>query len=227
MKKQVRNKTLRCAVLEKSSTTLQSGGTQSYRFTLTPIISLEPHQAPKLCQTFMQVWSLVVRVASTPSQWELLKSRQHTRSIAAPFFWAYEPHSMKTRPSRLVLSHCTTASVNVSHPLSLCELAWCARTVNTAFSSRTPAKSRTGSSCCGRSETLACKNILNMGKFEQILKDYEACIRMHIHICIYTHKTILTINCFHVLPRCKYHSKKIYNKKTLMMQINSKMKNSK
>lgn len=129
----------------------------------------------------MQVWSLVVRVASAPSQWELLKSLQNTRSIAAPFFWAYEPHSMKTRPSRLVLSHCTTASVNVSHPLSLCELAWCARTVSTAFSSRTPAKSRTGSSCCGRSETLACKNIVNVGKFEQILKDYEACIRMRIH----------------------------------------------
>lgn len=45
---------------------------------------------------------------------------------------------MKTTPSRLVLSHCTAASVNVSQPLSLCELALCARTVNTAFSNSTP-----------------------------------------------------------------------------------------
>lgn len=45
---------------------------------------------------------------------------------------------MKTTPSRLVLSHCTTASVNVSQPLSLCELALCALTVNTAFSNNTP-----------------------------------------------------------------------------------------
>lgn len=45
---------------------------------------------------------------------------------------------MKTRPSRLLLSHCTTASVNVSQPLSLCELAWCALTVNTALSNNTP-----------------------------------------------------------------------------------------
>lgn len=61
-----------------------------------------------------------------------------TLLIVAPFFWAYEPHSMKTRPSRLLLSQCTTESVNVSQPLSLCEFAWWARTVNTAFSSNTP-----------------------------------------------------------------------------------------
>lgn len=60
MKKQVRNKTLRCAVLEKSSTTVQSGGTQSYCFTLTPIISLEPHQAPKLCQLLDIYASLII-----------------------------------------------------------------------------------------------------------------------------------------------------------------------
>lgn len=59
-------------------------------------------------------------------------------SIAAPFFWAYEPHNMNTRPSRFLLSHCTTASVKVSQPLSLWELAWCARTVNTALSNSTP-----------------------------------------------------------------------------------------
>lgn len=47
---------------------------------------------------------------------------------------------MKTTPSRLLLSHCTTASVNVSQPLSLCELALCALTVNTAFSNNTPDK---------------------------------------------------------------------------------------
>lgn len=61
-----------------------------------------------------------------------------TLLIVAPFFWAYEPHSMKTRPSRLLLSQCTTESVNVSQPLSLCEFAWWARTVNTALSSNTP-----------------------------------------------------------------------------------------
>lgn len=62
--------------------------------------------------------------------------------MEAPFFWAYEPHSIKTRPSRFLLSHCTTASVNVSQPLSLCELAWCALTVNTALSSNTPDEQR-------------------------------------------------------------------------------------
>lgn len=63
-----------------------------------------------------------------------------TLLIVAPFFCAYDPHSMKTSPSRLLLSHCTTASVNASHPLSLWELAWCARTVNTALSNNTPDK---------------------------------------------------------------------------------------
>lgn len=63
-----------------------------------------------------------------------------TLLIAAPFFWAYDPQSMKTRPSRLLLSHCTTASVKISQPLSLWELAWCARTVNTALSNNTPDK---------------------------------------------------------------------------------------
>lgn len=61
-----------------------------------------------------------------------------TLLMVAPFFWAYEPQSMKTRPSWLLLSHCTTASVNVSQPRSLCEFAWCARTVSTALSSNTP-----------------------------------------------------------------------------------------
>lgn len=98
------------------------------------------------------------------------QSLERTRSMAAPFFCAYAPHSMKTRPSRLVLSHCTTASVNVSHPLSLCELAWCARTVNTAFSSRTPAKSRRGSRERGRQSlrhvtVLFAPNHLNIDKF--------------------------------------------------------------
>lgn len=45
---------------------------------------------------------------------------------------------MKTSPSRLVLSHCTTASVKVSQPLSLWEFAWCALTVSTALSNNTP-----------------------------------------------------------------------------------------
>lgn len=66
------------------------------------------------------------------------KQLARTLLMVAPFFWAYEPHSMKTRPSRLLLSHCTTASVNVSQPWSLCEFAWRARTVNTALSSNTP-----------------------------------------------------------------------------------------
>lgn len=64
--------------------------------------------------------------------------KQLTLSIAAPFFWAYDPHSMKMRPSRFLLSHCTTASVNASQPRSLWELAWCARTVSTALSNSTP-----------------------------------------------------------------------------------------
>lgn len=45
---------------------------------------------------------------------------------------------MKTTPLRLALRYCTTASVNVSQPLSLCELALWALTVNTAFSNNTP-----------------------------------------------------------------------------------------
>lgn len=67
-----------------------------------------------------------------------LKQWRPTLLIAAPFFCAYDPHSMKTRPSKLLLSQCTTASVKVSQPLSLWELAWCARTVNTALSNNTP-----------------------------------------------------------------------------------------
>lgn len=69
---------------------------------------------------------------------------KHTLLIAAPFFCAYAPHSMKTTPSRLLLSHCTTASVNTSQPLSLWELAWCARTVSTALRSSTPGEPTAG-----------------------------------------------------------------------------------
>lgn len=61
-----------------------------------------------------------------------------TLSMAAPFFCAYAPHSRNTRPCRLALSHLTTASVKVSQPRSLWELARCARTVNTALSNSTP-----------------------------------------------------------------------------------------
>ncbi|TNN69625.1 hypothetical protein EYF80_020115 [Liparis tanakae] len=45
---------------------------------------------------------------------------------------------MNTRPSRLALSHLTTASVKVSQPRALWELARCARTVSTALSNSTP-----------------------------------------------------------------------------------------
>jgi len=60
--------------------------------------------------------------------------------MQAPFFWAYEPHRMNTVPSVCLFSQAITASVNCSQPWSLCELAWCARTVSTAFSSNTPAR---------------------------------------------------------------------------------------
>lgn len=79
------------------------------------------------------VWKHIIKLKLNEPE-----SKQLTLSIAAPFFWAYDPHSMKMRPSRFLLSHCTTTSVNASQPRSLWELAWCARTVSTALSNSTP-----------------------------------------------------------------------------------------
>src|SRR4029450_8777858 len=59
-------------------------------------------------------------------------------SINLIFFCAYAPHSRKTTGSSFSPTARITVSVNFSQPLSLCELGWCARTVNTAFSIRTP-----------------------------------------------------------------------------------------
>lgn len=47
---------------------------------------------------------------------------------------------MKTSPFKFSFSQDTTASVNCSQPLSLWEVAWCARTVRTALSRSTPAR---------------------------------------------------------------------------------------
>ena len=67
------------------------------------------------------------------------KGTQYTLFTLAPFFCAYEPHSMKTTLSLLLLIQEMTASVNFSQPWPACELAVAFCTVRTALRSNTPA----------------------------------------------------------------------------------------
>lgn len=107
------------------------------------------------CSTWWCFWKQIENHAMTAKQEKPLLTFERlgrTLLMADPFFWAYAPQSKKTRPCRLLLSHWTTASVKTSQPLSLWELAWCARTVSTAFSKSTPGEKgqrKDGQQVCG------------------------------------------------------------------------------
>lgn len=61
-----------------------------------------------------------------------------TLSMHSPFFWAYDPQSIKMMPRLFAFNHWMTASVNFSQPLPAWLLAWLARTVKQALRSKTP-----------------------------------------------------------------------------------------
>src|SRR5262249_59779747 len=70
--------------------------------------------------------------------WPASRMRCFFLSINSAFFLAELPHSRKTAGFARTLMALMTASVNVSQPCSLCELAFPDCTVSTALSKSTP-----------------------------------------------------------------------------------------
>ena len=87
--------------------------------------------------------------------WAASMTQCRCRLIILPFFCANPPQRMNTVGVARAFRIWITESVNVAHPNFSCELASCARTVNAAFSKRTPR--------CAHPSRLPCDGRLNPG----------------------------------------------------------------